>query len=96
MDGFLYFYWFKGLPPETGNTLLALAHQFAKGGRFISIFGVENTTGITDALVRGANIPYLVKRYIVLPEERDALLQSRMREPMVATQFGVPPILLPS
>ncbi len=24
--------WFKGLPPETGDTLLALARQFAKGG----------------------------------------------------------------
>lgn len=24
--------WFKGLPQETGDTLLALAHQFAKGG----------------------------------------------------------------
>ena len=24
--------WFKGLPPKTGNTLLALARQFAKGG----------------------------------------------------------------
>jgi type I restriction enzyme R subunit len=25
-------HWFKGLPPKTGNTLLALARQFAKGG----------------------------------------------------------------
>jgi len=24
--------WFRGLPPKTGNTLLALARQFAKGG----------------------------------------------------------------
>lgn len=59
-----------------------------KGGRITSMFEVENTTGITDALVRGGNIPYPVKRYIVLPEERDALLQSRMREPMLATQFS--------
>jgi hypothetical protein len=53
-----------------------------------TIFEVENTTGITDALVRGANIPYEVNRYIVLPEERDKLLQSRMQEPMLANQFS--------
>jgi len=58
-----------------------------KGGVITHIFEVENTTGITEALVRGANISYEVKRYIVLPEERDNLLQSRMREPLLADQF---------
>ncbi len=52
------------------------------------IFEVENTTGITEALVRGANIPYKVRRFIVLPEERDNLLQSRMKEPLLSDQFA--------
>lgn len=59
-----------------------------KEGRIAYVFEVENTTGITEALVRGANIPYAVKRYIVIPEERDTLLQARMKEPMLASQFG--------
>jgi hypothetical protein len=58
-----------------------------KDGTINSIFEIENTTGITDALIRAANIPYEVNRFIVLPEERDQLLQSRMREPMLESQF---------
>lgn len=57
-------------------------------GKITHIFEVENTTGITEALVRGANIPYNVRRYIVLPEERDNLLQSRMKEPLLSGQFA--------
>lgn len=57
-------------------------------GKITHVFEVENTTGITEALVRGANIPYDVKRYIVLPEERDNLLQSRMKEPLLSNQFS--------
>jgi len=59
-----------------------------KDGKITHIFEVENTTGITEALVRGANIPYSIKRYIVLPEERDNLLQSRMKEPLLSDQFA--------
>lgn len=78
----------KDIPPENLRKIRDTDVIWHKGGRIVCIFEVENTTGITDALVRGANIPYLVKRYIVLPEERDALLQSRMKEPMLATQFS--------
>jgi hypothetical protein len=44
-------------------------------------FEVENSTGITEAIVRGANIPYEIARFIVVPEERENLLQKRMAEP---------------
>jgi len=44
-------------------------------------FEVENSTGITEAVVRGANIPYKVNRYIVIPEERERLLLRRIQEP---------------
>ena len=34
-------------------------------------FEVENSTGISDAIIRGSNIPSTdVKRFIVIPEER--------------------------
>lgn len=78
----------EGIPRESLRKIGETDVLWHKDGRIICVFEVENTTGITDALVRGANIPYPVKCYIVLPEERDSLLQSRMREPMLASQFG--------
>lgn len=47
-------------------------------------FEVENTTGITEAIVRGSNIPTLTtKRYIVIPEERQSKLYRKIGEPML-------------
>jgi len=79
----------KDIPAEKLKKIRELDVVWHKGGRIICIFEIENTTGVTEALVRGANVPYPVKCYIVLPEERDAFLQSRMKEPMLANQFGV-------
>jgi hypothetical protein len=45
-------------------------------------FEVENTTAITEAIVRGANIPDgKVSRVIVIPEERKKLLYRKVDEP---------------
>jgi 16S rRNA G966 N2-methylase RsmD len=46
-------------------------------------FEVENSTGISDAIIRGSNIPSEVKRYIVIPEEREKLLLMKMSEPLL-------------
>jgi len=46
-------------------------------------FEIENTTGITEAIRRGANIPYKVNRVIVIPEERTELLRKRAEEPFI-------------
>jgi len=47
-------------------------------------FEVENTTSITEAIVRGANLPNGdVKRVIVIPEERKSLLKRKIREPVL-------------
>lgn len=47
-------------------------------------FEVENTTGITEAIVRGSNIPDKnTKRYIVIPEERQNFLYRKIAEPML-------------
>jgi len=46
-------------------------------------FEVENTTAITEAIVRGSNIENNeIKRIIVIPEEREGLLFRKMKEPM--------------
>ena len=51
-------------------------------------FEVENTTGITESIVRGANIPTLeVKRVIVIPDEREGLLYKRLQEPILKEQI---------
>lgn len=47
-------------------------------------FEVENTTGITEAIVRGSNIPSTeTKRYIVIPEERQDFFYRKISEPML-------------
>lgn len=53
-------------------------------GRVRYEFEVENTTAITEAIVRGSNIPHDdIKRIIVIPEEREGLLYRKMKEPLL-------------
>jgi len=55
-----------------------------KNGEVIYEFEVENTTGISDAIIRGSNIPSTsVKRFIVIPEERKNLLLMKIAEPIL-------------
>ncbi|KPJ56293.1 hypothetical protein AMJ49_05195, partial [Parcubacteria bacterium DG_74_2] len=48
------------------------------------VFEVENSTSITSAIERASHIPqeYDVKRFIVIPEERQKMLERKMGEPM--------------
>lgn len=48
------------------------------------IFEVENTTSITESLVRATNIPYETVRCLVIPEERERFLDTKIKEPMFA------------
>jgi len=51
-------------------------------------FEVENTTGITEAIVRGSNIPSTTaKRFIVIPEEREEFFYRKIMEPMLKEKF---------
>jgi 16S rRNA G966 N2-methylase RsmD/ribosomal protein S10 len=53
-----------------------------------AVFEVENTTAITDAIVRGSNLPATpIKRFMVLPEERERLLIRKLQEPMLAERM---------
>jgi len=55
-----------------------------KKGEVVYEFEVENTTGISDAIIRGSNIPSAtVKRFIVIPEERKNLLLMKIAEPIL-------------
>ncbi|MGB7533970.1 MAG: DNA methyltransferase [Halobacteriota archaeon] len=61
-----------------------------ESGRIKYVFEVENTTGITDAIIRGSNIRSAapgvtldIKKYIVIPESREALLAKKIEEPII-------------
>lgn len=52
-------------------------------------FEVENTTGIMEAIVRGSNIPEkIVKRYVVIPEERKDFFDRKISEPMIKERIS--------
>jgi len=55
-------------------------------GRIRYEFEVENTTGISEAVIRGSNIPEQLnpKRYIVVPKEREGFLCRKLKEPILA------------
>ncbi len=56
---------------------------YSEGGIHYS-FEVEHTTAITEAIVRASNMPdSVVKRFIVIPEEREALLYRKLQEPLL-------------
>ncbi len=47
-------------------------------------FEVENSTGITEAIVRGSNIPFSgTKKFIIIPEERENKLAKKIQEPVI-------------
>jgi len=55
-----------------------------KNGEVVYEFEIENTTGISDAVIRGSNIPSAtVKRFIIIPEERKNLLLMKIAEPIL-------------
>lgn len=54
-----------------------------KNGRIYYEFEVEHSTAISEAIIRGANIPYDAKRFIIIPEEREQFLAKRIDEPLL-------------
>ncbi len=55
-------------------------------GRIRYEFEVENTTGISEAIIRGSNIPEELnpKRFIIIPNEREKFLFRKIQEPILA------------
>ncbi len=50
-------------------------------GKIEYSFEVENTTGITEGIVRAGNIPYSNARFVLIPDERENLLARKVNEP---------------
>jgi hypothetical protein len=56
--------------------------------KVVAEFEVENTTSVTEAIIRGGNIKgESVLRTLVIPEERNRLLKRKVREPILREQI---------
>jgi len=72
------------LPKENLDRIREIDVVWHYKGEITHEFEVENTTGITEAIVRGSNIPSTkTKRYIVIPEERYDFFYRKISEPML-------------
>lgn len=72
------------LPDENLARIREIDVVWHDEGKITHEFEVENTTGITEAIVRGSNIPSTeTQRYIVIPEERQELFYRKISEPML-------------
>lgn len=72
------------LSKEKNDRIKEIDVLWMKDNEIIYEFEVENSTGISDAIIRGSNIPStVVKRFIVIPEERKRLLMMKTAEPII-------------
>jgi len=58
-----------------------------KRERIDALFEVENTTSLSEAIIRASNIPYSNRRFVVLPDERSEFLKRRLHEPLLAERI---------
>jgi hypothetical protein len=57
------------------------------GVRVDTVFEVEATTSMTEALKRGSNIDPRVPKYLVIPQEREDQLLRKLRSPLFGEHF---------
>ena len=75
---------FRFIPVTNLDRVKQIDVLWLEEGRIKYEFEVENTTAITEAIVRGSNIPHdTIKRLIVIPKEREKLLYRRLEEPIL-------------
>jgi len=75
---------FPSIPREKLERIKEIDVVWFEPNQIVYEFEVENTTGITEAIVRGSNIPSLkTKRFIVIPEERGSFFHKKIAEPML-------------
>ncbi len=52
------------------------------------VFEVENSTQITDAIIRASNIPYKTRKFIIIPKQRLSFLKKKFTEPMIQQRLS--------
>lgn len=74
---------FRFIPTINLDRVKQIDVLWYKDGKINYEFEVENSTAITEAIVRGSNIPHDdIKRIIVIPKERENLLIRKISEPI--------------
>lgn len=75
---------FRFIPVTNLDRVKQIDVIWLEEGRIKYEFEVENTTAITEAIVRGSNIPHNhIERLIVIPKEREKLLYRKLEEPIL-------------
>ena len=59
-----------------------------KKNKIFTVFEVENTTAMTEALRRASCIPYSTAKYMILPDERANQFARKMKSPMFSQQYN--------
>lgn len=79
---------YKYVSPKNLNRVKQIDVIWSKNKRIVCEFEVEHTTAITEAIVRGSNITdEKVKRFIIIPIEREDFLYRKIEEPILKMHF---------
>ncbi len=76
-----------GLNQEQLDETINIDLLWYKDGKIITVFEVENTTAMTEALRRVSSLPYPTEKYMVLPDERASQLAKKLKSPMFGQWF---------
>lgn len=74
---------FRFIPSDYQDKVKQIDVLWYKDEKITYEFEIENTTSITEAITRGSYIPYAVKRYVVIPQEREGLLHRKLEQPLL-------------
>jgi len=77
----------SGLNQEQLDETINIDLLWYKDGKITTVFEVENTTAMTEALRRVSSLPYPTEKYMVLPDERVGQLSKKLKSPMFAQWF---------
>ena len=74
----------KSIPPTQMERVKQIDLVLYRKSEALYEFEVEHTTAISEAIVRGSNIPNEnIKRYLIIPEERERFLHKKIEEPII-------------
>lgn len=80
---------FRFIPTTNLDRVKQIDVIWYEDGRIKYEFEVEHTTAITEAIIRGANIPHeAIKRFLVIPAERERLLYRKVKEPILGENIN--------
>jgi len=79
---------FQGITDITSLQNIDLLWVSRASTNVIASFEIEATTPLTEALRRGSTLPDEVRKYMLLPRERQQSLRKRLQSPLFAGEFA--------